>query len=166
MKKEVILAIVIGLVMGLFITYGIYLSQRSKEQAQTITTTEELEVEEPTPGPEINGKLTIFNPEDEIITDSQTTQVTGKTNPNAFVIVFVNNDPIILQADETGSFSKEVSLDSMANLIKIHAIDETGEHHTTQRTVIVYTGELAFESDPAEDEEVLQDEAGDAGNEE
>ncbi len=159
MKKEVILAIVIGLVMGLFITDGLYLSQRSREEAQTITTTQELELEAPTPNPEINGKLTIYNPEDEIIIAEQVAQVTGKTNPNAFVVIFVNNDPIILQADETGNFSKEVNLDTLANLIRIHAVDETGEHHTSQRTVIVYSGELALEPYPTEDEEAQQDDS-------
>ncbi len=138
MKKEVILAILIGLVMGLFITFGFYYSQKSEEEDQTTTTIEELEVVKPTQDPEKVGKITIYNPEDEIIQEDLTTKVTGKTSANAFIVIYVNNDPIIIQADQTGNFSKEVELETLANVLRIHAVDADGNQHTEERTVIVY----------------------------
>ena len=145
MKKEFLLAIIVGLVMGLFITYGIYYSQKSEEQTQITTTIEELEKNESSTEPEVNGLVTIYNPIDESIIEDNSTTVTGKTIAEAFVIIFVNDDPIITQADETGNFSKEVNLNDLANIIRVHAIDEDGQDYVVERTVVVYDQELTEE---------------------
>jgi len=145
MKKEFLLAIIVGLVMGLFITYGIYYSQKSEEQTQITTTIEELEKNESSTESEVNGLVTIYNPIDESIIEDNSTTVTGKTIAEAFVIIFVNDDPIITQADETGNFSKEVNLNDLANIIRVHAIDEDGQDYVVERTVVVYDQELTEE---------------------
>lgn len=145
MKKEFIFAILVGLVMGLFITYGIYYSQRSTEQEQVTTTMEQLEKTETEPDSNASGQLTIYSPEDEIITAETTTDVTGKTLPQAFVVIFVNDKPILTQADETGNFAKEINLQKLANIIRIYAIDNDGEEYVVERTVIVYDQELESE---------------------
>lgn len=163
MKKEILIAILVGLVMGVFITYGVYLSRQAGEETQTTATSEELEVVEPSPDPDKNGKITIYNPEDEAITAVQTTQVTGKTAPSAFVVIFVNDEPIITQADETGNFSKEVSLETLANVIKVHAVNEDGEHYTAQRTIVVYADPLVTEAEA--DQEGSEDSENDSENE-
>jgi hypothetical protein len=146
MKKEILFAILIGLVMGLFITYGIYHSQRSSEVNQTTSNIEELNEVTPTTDPQKNGKLTLYSPEDESIIAESSIQVTGKTLPNSFIVVFVNNEPVITQADETGNFSKNVELETLANVITVHAVDEDGVHYSTQRTVIVYADDLTPQS--------------------
>jgi hypothetical protein len=142
MKKEILFAILIGVVMGLFITYGVYHSQRSGEVNQTTTNIEELNEVTPTTDPQKNGKLTLYSPEDESIIAESSIQVTGKTLPNSFVVVFVNDEPVITQADETGNFSKNVDLETLANVITVHALDEDGVHYSTQRTIIVYADSL------------------------
>ncbi len=146
MKKEILFAILIGLVMGLFITYGVYHSQRSGEVNQTTSNIQELNEVAPTPDPQKNGKLTLYNPEDESIISERSTQVTGKTLPNSFVVIFINDEPVITQADETGNFSKNVELETLANVITVYAVDEDGAHYSTQRTIIVYADSLIPQS--------------------
>lgn len=145
MRKEVFFAILVGLIMGLFITYGVYHAQKASENNQTTATIEELEAVAPTPDPQKNGKITLYHPEDETILEQAFTQVTGKTTPNAFVVIFVNNEPVITQADQTGNFAKEVELETLANIIKVHSIDEDGEHNAIERTVVVYDQDLTTE---------------------
>lgn len=145
MKKEFLLAIIVGLVMGLFITYGVYYSQKSEEQTQIATTIEELEKIESSADIEVNGLLTIYNPIDESIIEDKSTTVTGKALAQAFVVIFVNDNPIVTQADETGNFSKEVNLKDLANIIRVHAIDESGQDYVVERTVVVYDQKLTEE---------------------
>lgn len=155
MKKEFVIAILVGLVMGLFITYGIYYSQKTDEQEQLATTIQELE-KTPTPDSiESSAQLTIYNPSDESVTADTTTSVTGKTIPNAFITIFVNNKPIITQADETGNFSKTIELQDMSNIIQIYAIEEDGTEYKDERTVIVYDQEFndSEEAEPETTEE-------------
>ncbi len=62
------------------------------------------------------------------------------------MVIFVNNEPIITQADATGNFAKEVKLETLANIIKVHSIDEDGEHNVIERTVVVYDQNLTAET--------------------
>ena len=140
MKKEVFIAIVIGLIMGLFVTYGFYHSQRASQQ-NLATSIVDITQDQPETALE-NGKLTIFSPDDEIVIDEQSVKVAGKATPNSLIVIYVNNDPTVIQADETGNFSKTVELETLANIITIHALDEDGEQNTAQRTVVVYDQEL------------------------
>jgi uncharacterized protein YgfB (UPF0149 family) len=158
MKKEFIIAILVGLVMGLFITYGIYYSQKTQEENQIATTIQELEQITPSPAQENNGKIAVYLPNDESVVSEKTTTVTGKTAPNDFIVIYVNDTPIITQADDTGNFSKEVALQDLANILKIHVLDEDGEDTVIERTVIVYDEELVIVEEIEEDAEETETE--------
>lgn len=148
MRKEVIIAIVIGLVMGLFITYGFYHSQRVPDSSQVSTIAELEEVE-----PELvieNGKLTIHNPEDETLQEEAAVNVTGSTTPNSFVVIFINNTPYVTQADETGNFARDLELSPLANVITVHSIEESGEVNTAQRSIVVFDEELTLQEQQEE----------------
>jgi uncharacterized protein YgfB (UPF0149 family) len=151
MKKEFVIAILVGLVMGLFITYGIYYSQKTQQESQVATTIQELEQVVPTLAQENNGKVAVYLPDDETVISEKTTTVTGKTTPNDFVVIYVNDLPLITQADDQGNFSKEVALQDLANIIKIHILDEDGEDFIIERTVIVYDEELVIAEETKED---------------
>ncbi|MBD3250270.1 MAG: hypothetical protein GF381_01725 [Candidatus Pacebacteria bacterium] len=143
MRKEVFLAIFIGLVMGLFITFGIYQSQTSEGAA---TDVQDLEVVvEPSGSPDEIGQLTVYNPENQTVQAEKTTKVTGKTTANAFVVIMVNDEPYITRADETGNFSKDVDLEELSNIIVIHSVDEDGQTLQAERTIIVYDEPLVME---------------------
>jgi len=135
MRKEVFISILIGLIFGLIITYGVYKAKSSEE-----TTTQDVSVDEsltPTPG-ELNAhKLVIHSPEDEIIQESNKTTVTGTTITNSFVVILINNDETITTADESGNFSVEVDLEDGSNVITVFVLDEDGQKSSTQRVVIV-----------------------------
>lgn len=153
MKKEFIIAILVGLVMGLFITYGIYYSQKTQEENQIVATIQELEQITPEPIQENNGKIAVYLPNDESVVTEKNTTVTGKAAPNDFIVIYVNDTPIITQADETGNFSKEITLQDLANIIRIHILDEDGEGSVIERTVIVYDKELVIGEENQENTE-------------
>ncbi len=151
MRKEVIIAILIGLVMGLFITYGFYHSQRTTDSSQ-VATIADLEETEPVVTAE-NGKLTIHNPEDETVQSETTVNVAGSTTPNSYVVIFINDTPHITRADETGNFARDLELSNLANIIIVHAIEDSGEVNTAQRSVVVYDEELTLAEQIEEENE-------------
>ncbi len=136
MRKEVLLAVVIGMSLGLLITFGVYQSRRSlsdaqKDQVQDVLKNPVLDEEED------SGQLAVTSPENNLITDTQRLIVSGNTQANNFVIIFVNNQETISNADESGNFSKKVRLDQGANVLVIYSINQDGLVNQATRTVIV-----------------------------
>lgn len=134
MKKEMFIAIFIGLTLGLIITYGVYRMRvaflRGSDNVTTSTTPD------PSPTPDTTS-LTIFSPEDGSIQTQKELTVSGTTLPNAYLVLFVNNEDYISTADQSGNFSFNVILEDGGNILKIHTIDGNGTTTTVQRTVIV-----------------------------
>jgi hypothetical protein len=159
MRKEVLLAVVIGISLGLLITFGVYQSRRNisdaqKDQVQDVLKNPVLDENED------NSQLAITSPEDNLITDSQRLIVSGNTNANNFVVVFVNNEEMISSADESGNFSKEVRLDQGANVLTIYSINQDGLLNQATRTVIVDADFLNedFSQSNNDDQEIIEEE--------
>jgi hypothetical protein len=151
MKKEVVIAILIGLSLGLFITYGIYqartgVSRRSSDPSL---------VASPSPKEQFTGELVLNSPIDETVQNETALSVSGTTIPNSFVVVFVGNEETITDSDDSGNFSVEVELENGANIITVFVIDEDGRSLSVEKTVIVsdetLQEETATESGEAEE---------------
>ncbi len=135
MKKEVLLAILIGLGMGLFITYGVY---RVKSSMVAPPVTDLTEATDPTPSTTNTPALiAIHNPDHGHIQTESTTTVTGTTTENSYVVLFVNNDDYISTSDETGNFTFEVELEDGVNYLITHVVSTTGSTAEDERIVIV-----------------------------
>jgi hypothetical protein len=158
MKKEVVLAILIGLVLGLFITYGVYQARQNSDE-QAVTDIQQIENQE-TPAPtggelDRSGELVVYNPENETVQTERVTKIAGKAPANAFVVIYVNDTPLVTQADKTGNFSKEVELTDLSNVISVHSVDEDGETNQVKKTVLVHEDNL-FEQVPAAETEATE----------
>lgn len=136
MRKEIVLAIVIGLAVGLILTYGFYLA-RTALQRDPSNNLNQQALTSPSPDPSGNGVLSVISPVDESVQSSSSVTITGATIVNSFVVIFVNDEEFITTADESGNFSIEAELEDGSNVITVHAIDEDGKQTTVERTVIV-----------------------------
>ncbi len=150
MKKEIVIAILIGLSLGLFITYGVYqaktgIDKKADQDQKTLALT-------PAPDQEFAGELILNSPADETIQLETTTSVSGTTLPSSFVVVFVGNDEKITTSDESGNFSVEVELETGANIITIVVLDENGRSISLNRTVIVSDEPLIEEATQSAEE--------------
>lgn len=133
MKKEIIIAILIGLALGLFITYGIY-QARTGVSRKSIDTNLLPQSNTDTP---FSGELALNSPINESVQNENTTSVSGTTLPNSFVVVFVKNTETITHSDDSGNFSVEVELEDGSNVITVFVIDEDGRSLSVERTVTV-----------------------------
>ena len=144
MKKELSLAVLIGLILGLIITYGVYRARRA-EQETAVQTTESIagQVEgEPLAS---NQVITLSSPADESVQAFPEIKIAGTTKPNIFVIIFIDEDEFITTADNTGNFAIEGKLTAGGNVISVQTLDEEGQVNKIER-VVIYT-EVAYLSD-------------------
>ncbi len=140
MKKEVLVAVVLGVIVGLIITFGIYtantaLQRRTRQINATPSPT-------PTTGNAKQSSIIIYSPENDTMTDKDTIQLSGLTTPNASVVIFLDDKPTVTTADPKGNFSADLSLAGGSNIITIVATDETGKQSLEQRSVVYSTANL------------------------
>lgn len=135
MRKEVVWAIVAGIIFGLIVGFGVWRINSSLKSKN--------ENAQPTPTPQsatpTELKITLDKPENEdVITDSSVT-VSGITKNLAWVVVSGENGDFITQADTKGVFSQDVDLNAGVNQIKITAFDKDGAQSDTH-VIVVYSG--------------------------
>ena len=79
----------------------------------------------------IDPRLEVFTPKEEAIISSQNILVSGKTDPNAAILV--NNEPASL--DKDGRFSKTITSFIGKTIITIKAVNNFGRQKTLERHV-------------------------------
>ncbi|MCD8485072.1 hypothetical protein LRY65_02065 [Candidatus Woesebacteria bacterium] len=144
MRKEIILAIIVGVIVGLAITFGIYTVRQQIFRNQTPETIQESRLNEdnvaPTPTPTTT--LSIQQPEQDFLTSEDTVQVVGRALPNSYIVILASDEEYITTADQDGDFSQEVSLALGGNKLTIHAITSSGEKEIIVRNVVYSTVDL------------------------
>jgi len=141
MRKEVLIAIIIGFGLGLVITFGIWTANKAlKESAPENTApVEETKV---TPTPSSSLELVIVSPENNIISEKEIVEISGQTSSKAIIAITYPEGEKLLEADEDGNFSTEISLIGGDNLIKISAFNDQGDEATKTLTVVYSTAEI------------------------
>lgn len=139
MKKEVVLAIVLGIIFGLVITFGIYTANKALRDRQQ-NSTENAQDEQTT---DTATQVTqIIAPEDGAIIAQDTVRLTGTTFPNADVIILVGEDSYATTSDGTGNFSAELELIGGSNVITTVITNPEGRQERDERIVVYSTADL------------------------
>lgn len=134
MKKEVLIAIFVGLSMGLIITFGVYRVRNSITQKPTPDFIEDAQNDQAVATPTV---LALHSPEDGTIQTEKELTVTGTTIANSYIVVFVNDEDYISTSDESGNFTIKVELEDNENIIRVHVIDEGNSAIIEERLVVV-----------------------------
>lgn len=156
MKKEVIIAIIIGFGIGLAITFGIYQAQKSYVN-QTVSDLESTSVSSPTPEPQPEHYLDIVAPEDFGLVETDVVTITGFTSPEAYVTILSENDEVIVQANQAGSFTTEFELEENANILSLTALDADGNKVETSLTITYLLNDNQFEEIATDDDETIEE---------
>jgi len=144
MKKEVLVAIITGFALGLLITFGVWTANRAIQKTPA-------EPASPSPTPEIiitpqaessEISLTVLSPEDNFLSDEEEIAVSGKTAPQAVVVILYQEGEKILEADQNGDFSTTITLAGGDNQIEVAAYDEAGSEIKKSLTVVYSTAEI------------------------
>jgi len=142
MKKEIIIAIVIGFALGLLITFGIWTANKAIKNKPTPTEETELITPiEPTPTA-AEFSLTIISPEDDSLINTNKVELKGSTVANAVIVIAEEKGEKIIEADGEGSFATEISLIAGTNEIKITAFNSEGDEVSKTLSLVYSTKEI------------------------
>lgn len=117
--------LVAGIVFYLYQTTKTIPSSKIKPIAITIPT--------PTPKPSIF--LSLITPNDESVVSNKTLNISGKTAPDATIVIISKNFEQVVSPSLNGDFSATLTLSSGSNVIEITAIASNGEQTKINRTV-------------------------------
>lgn len=141
MKRDVVIAIFIGLILGgigalLATSLPAIIKQRS-------LSTDKLLHLSPTPPPADLTQLPtldITQPKDQSISDNKTVDLVGQVKSASFVLLESDTEYKIVQATSGGTLKTQINLSEGANEIYISAYDDKGQANTKTLTVF-YTSE-------------------------
>lgn len=146
MKKEIGIAIIIGFILGLIITFGIWTANKSlKENASTQKeeSTQTIALNQGnSPATEEKMTLKILSPENNALVNEAKIKITGKTLPKVNIVILGEESENILQADEQGQFTQEITLISGTNEIKISAFNEDGTEANVNLNLVYSKSEI------------------------
>lgn len=141
MKKEVVIAIIIGFSVGLIITYGIHTAQTSL-LAQKDATESALSPSSNTtltdPTGEGTHSIIIYSPQSPEILDEEPARISGITTPYSMVSAIGVKIHTSSVADSQGSFVIELPLEEGANVVALDSFAPGGER-ASQSLELVYT---------------------------
>lgn len=139
MRKEILLAIFVGMSLGLMITFGIYQGRQNSTTKQNTDSNRAIinPVSSDSATLQNNAaELVINSPEPNLLSKEEEIIVSGMSNPDSFIIIFVNDQEYITNADEAGNFSSKVTLEEGGNLLNVTSLDEDGRKVEKQLSVI------------------------------
>ncbi len=133
MRKELLIASIIGIGFGLVIAFGAYRINSSLKPNNPQT--------KATPKSKVNVsefKITPDKPQNNDVVTLDSTRVSGITKPLSWITVSGVDEDYTIQADDKGIFEQDVNLVAGINQIKITAFDSLGAQ-STEKVLIVYS---------------------------
>ena len=144
MRKEIIIAIFVGIFVGLAVAFGVWRANSAIKNVNEVpqsNTTETNKRSETSANNDI--QISLSQPEDLDVVNDKTTNLAGLTKPNSMVVISAEDKDYIIKSDQNGEFMQEITLVNGSNDIRIHAYDE-GLSKSESELTVVYSAE--FES--------------------
>src|SRR3990167_3654396 len=140
MRKEVILAIISGGVLGALIAFGIWRannSSKNTERQAAVTSGSDTNFE--TAQPISVPRLTLATPANDVVVTESSVAVSGLTQPGNIIIVSGENEDLAQVSSSTGAFETNIDLIGGLNEIKVLAFDKDKKVDETKLKVVYST---------------------------
>lgn len=143
MRKEIILAVIIGIIFGLGVTFGLYFVRQRVLPNETAQKIEESRQQPATPTPTPQAKtLIVQQPDMNLLTKEGMVQVVGKAWPNSYIVILAADQEYVTTADDDGDFSQEIELSLGGNRLTVIATSVQGEQEQVVLSVVYSTVDL------------------------
>ena len=139
-KKEVTVAVIIGLIIGILVVGGILRARSAISDMKAPENITKTPSPSQSPSPEGNNGelfLSLITIDNQVV-NTPTITVTGKTLPDAYVVLNSEKGDYIIVPNDLGTFSQEITLVKGANTIVVTVYEENG-NKKEQTLTIVYT---------------------------
>ncbi|MFH2019629.1 MAG: hypothetical protein ABII80_03395 [bacterium] len=143
-KKEITVAVIIGLIIGLLVVGGILRARSAINNMKTPGDDTKTPTSSQTPASnEGNGELFLsLITEDNQVVNTPTITVTGKTLPTTYVVLNSEKGDFIIVPNDLGTFSQEVTLVKGANTIVVTVYEENGNKKEQTLTTVYTSAEI------------------------
>ncbi len=141
-RKEITIAVIIGLLVGLVVVGGII---RARSALENITPPEiniGQSKSSPSPTPEANSHFLDLTTIDNQVLNKNSIIIEGSTLPNTYIVILGEKSEYIIVPSDTGGFSQEVTLTTGANTITITSYENDGNSQKQTLNVIYTTAEI------------------------
>ncbi len=143
LKKEGMVAIFIGLLIGLLIAGGVIRARTAfQNQPKNSTSNQSPSASNKPDGEEQTLFLEITAPADNTIAEEPKVTVTGRTNPENYVAIVAEKSEHLIVPNDIGQFSQEIALIGGANTVKITVYTATGEKVEKTLNIVYTTAEI------------------------
>lgn len=136
MRKEILFAIFLGLLMGLAITFGVYTVRQHMLRSQTVSEIESSRQAPATASPTPLLTLMLNEPAANVITNQESISVSGRALPLSYIAILVGNKEYLTTADQDGDFAQTIKLQAEGNLLTVVATTPDGKQESLARSVI------------------------------
>lgn len=140
MRKEILFAVIAGIIFGIIVAFGIWRANSALNSKSTSTSKETLDVSPTLTPQEFN--LSLAKPEEDDVISETPMILSGVTTPSAWVVISAEDEDYVSSADESGAFSQEVNLLGGVNNLTVFAIDVNSKSAEKQISV-VFSSEFA-----------------------
>lgn len=137
MRKEVLVAILIGIILGSAVAFGIWRANLALLPKKEAVQTEQ----QPLASPEEQktSSLIIIQPENNTIVSQDKVTIKGAASPNSTVVILTNLKDYVAETDKDGAFEQEVELEGGANEITVVSYDSEGGEAKEMLTLVFST---------------------------
>ena len=140
MRKELIIAIAAGVLLGLTVAFGVFRANSALKKNK-VETKEFASPDQSKPPKQNGSKITLATPEAEDVIIQNPVKVAGITLKDALVIISSEDEDLLLKADSLGSFEQEVELLGGINQLIVASYDES-EGKFEQKLTVVFSTEF------------------------
>ncbi len=137
MHKETFIAVLIGLSLGLALTFSIYQWQKASKRSTNITPPDAEQVtDNATNQPDSTQTIIVNQPVDGSIVTETALTISGSGPSNAYLVGFVGNQETIGNIDANGKFEISVELKPGVNFLTLIATENTGQSYKNELIVV------------------------------
>ena len=151
MHKEILIAIVLGSLLGLVVAFGVWKTNSAFESRQKVTEEGGTQEEEDATTSDVTElKLTLIGPSDKTAVTNSTLVLSGAMRPSSLVLAVGEDEQIIGKSNANGEFELELELVGGLNQISIYAFDNNGGS-VSDSVMIAYSSQLKPRGEETDD---------------
>ncbi len=149
MRKEVVFAIVFGILIGLIFAFGIFrINGVMKQRSSTITSDNIDKVRQTSADTNIpDSPLTLLKPNNMQVFGNDIIQITGTTKAENYIVATGGTRDLITKSGNNGSFDFEYEIDPSLNYLNISSIS-VDNYRSDTKLEVVYSSEV-LKKDPS-----------------
>lgn len=143
-RKEITLAVIIGLILALIIAGGIYRAKTAIEQfdPKSLLPTKVEDIDSNPDQKEANKLFVELDSPDNAVTDTPDYVISGKTLPDTYIAITTEGTDHLIVPSDTGVFSQKVTLIKGANNLTVTVFTSSGDKVEATLSVVYTTAAL------------------------